>query len=289
MGVDVISRNGYLPLTIKGSICPGVIKLDGSQSSQFVTGVLIVAPLLSGESHIKVTKLQSKPYIEMTLLAMQHFGIRVRHSGFRSFYVVGNQSYKSRSYFVEGDWSAAAFHLVGGAISGEVYLKGLNVYSAQGDRSILPLLKQVGADIEVSQNQIVVRKGKLCSFSFDASDCPDLFPPLVILAAACNGKSIIKGVQRLFNKECDRAEVLKIEMSKIGIRIEINGDFMYVYGGKQITGGVIYSHNDHRIAMAGAIAATIANDTIYVDNHECVQKSYPSFFSDLETITTKRF
>jgi 3-phosphoshikimate 1-carboxyvinyltransferase len=198
--------------------------------------------------------------------------------------VKGNQQIKSSKYIIEGDWSGAAFHLVGAAISGEVKVYGLNPNSLQADKAILKALYKCGAEIIIKEDFIKVKRLQLNSFSFDATDCPDLFPSLVSLASCCKGVSVIKGVRRLINKESNRARSIKLEFAKIGVKVVLKDNHMYIYGSKVIKGAIISSHNDHRIAMALSIMASVSKGPINVTDSEVVAKSYSKFYKDLEIL-----
>ena len=283
LGVKFKSNNGFLPIQIQGPLKGGSITIDGSLGSQFLTGLLISLPLANEDSILTVNNLQSIPYINMTLEIINDFGVNIENINHKKFIIKGNQNYKATNYTVEGDWSNGAFLLVGGAISGHVEVFGLNPHSKQADIAILKALNLAGAKIMISGNSIVVIKSELRGFEFDATHCPDLFPPLVILAAACKGKSTLKGTQRLIHKESNRAIVLQTEMGKIGIKIELEGNNMIVHESK-ITGGDIHSNNDHRIAMAGAIAALRSKNPITIQHAEAINKSYPGFYMDFESL-----
>lgn len=280
LDVQIASNNGFLPLEIKGKIKAGNIEINGSISSQLLTGLLIVLPTLESDSEILVHQLKSKPYIDMTLSIMKAFGVVVEHQNYQKFLIKGNQKYKSVEYDIEGDWSAAAFFLVAGAVKDSVTIDNLNPSSAQADRAILDVLEKVGAKISFTGNTLTIEKDKLNSFSFDATDCPDLFPPLVCLASRCEGLSEIRGVSRLYHKESNRAEVLKTEFAKIGVEISLFGDEMQVLGSR-LKAGTIDSNNDHRIAMAAGIMNLFCKEEISITGKDAVNKSYPNFFNDL--------
>jgi 3-phosphoshikimate 1-carboxyvinyltransferase len=184
---------------------------------------------------------------------------------------------------VEGDWSGAAFLLVAGAIAGRVRVENLKPMSKQADRAILEVLFNVGAKVSIFDKAIEVRKHELNAFHFDATHCPDLFPPLVALASHCKGESRILGVSRLRLKESDRAVTLQQEFSKLGVDITIEGELMRIKGG-EVKGGGVQSHGDHRIAMACAIASLASAGDIEIENAEAVDKSYPKFFEDLNAV-----
>jgi len=283
LGVKSSSAGGFLPLTIHGPIKGGFCEIDGSVSSQLLTGLLMALPLASKDSEIKVNNLKSKPYIDMTIRLLNSFGIKIHNTDYKQFRIPGNQKYIPGSYTVEGDWSGAAFLLVAGAINGNLSIVGLNQESLQSDRAIISALEKAGAHIKINENQIDISKSELKAFDFDATDCPDLFPPLVALASFCTGLSTIKGVSRLIHKESNRGETLKEEFNKMNIKIEIKDDLMLITGGKP-QGAHVESHEDHRIAMAVAVTALGAAGKVYIRDSQCVVKSYPGFFDDLRTL-----
>ena len=283
LDVKCTSTGGYLPLTITGPVKGGVCKIDGSLSSQLLTGLLMSLPLAENDSAISVTNLRSRPYIDMTIKVLMDFGIKISNENYEQFIIPGKQLYNPGNYKVEGDWSGGSFLLVAGAINGNLIVSGLQPDSSQSDAAILKALKYAGADIIVSSENIEVRKSKLIAFDFDATESPDLFPPLVALAAYCKGTTQIKGVSRLAHKESDRGASLTQEFGKMGINIKTEDDLMFVVGGK-VKGARIDSHGDHRIAMAAAVAALGSLGTIFIDNAQCVAKSYPGFFDDLQNL-----
>jgi 3-phosphoshikimate 1-carboxyvinyltransferase len=283
LGVKCSSTGGFLPLTIQGPITGGKIEIDGSISSQLLTGLLMALPLAETDSEIKVKNLKSKPYIDMTIQILRSFGIVVYNNDYKLFQIPGKQKYIPQSYTVEGDWSGGAFLLVAGAINGELTVKGLRTDSMQSDMLILNALEKAGAKIRFSENHIEISKSELKSFEFDATESPDLFPPLVALASYCEGITNIRGVSRLIYKESDRAATLRDEFEKMNIKIEIIDDLMSVTGG-QPGGARVESHDDHRIAMAAAVAALGATGRVYIRDSQCVAKSYPVFFEDLRSL-----
>ncbi|MDQ1349926.1 MAG: 3-phosphoshikimate 1-carboxyvinyltransferase [Acidobacteriota bacterium] len=288
LGVGVTTTNGCPPLKVKGPMMGGEAEVDGSVSSQFLTGLLMALPKAPKDSRLTVTNLKSTPYIDMTLALLGAFGVQVRHVNYETFFINGNQIYACQKgeYRVEGDWSGAAFLLVAGAVAalaGGVTVTGLNRASPQADRKIIEALSSAGALVEMTGDSVTVRKDKLNGFYFDATHCPDLFPPLVALACNCEGTTVITGVERLVHKESNRAMVLEKEFSALGANIRIVGNRMEIEGGK-LKGGVVDSHNDHRIAMAAAVAALNAQGDVTIQGDECVAKSYPDFFEDLKKI-----
>ena len=283
LGARFNSNNGFLPFSVQGPLKGGFAGIDGSVSSQLLTGLLMALPLAAADSEIKVKNLKSKPYVAMTLQLLSDFGIEVENDNFENFRIRGNQLYKPCEYSIEGDWSGAVFMMVAGAISGVTTIKGLKLDSLQSDKAILEALSLAEVSFMATEDSIEVVKSKLRAFEFDATDCPDLFPPLAALAANCIGQSIIKGVGRLIHKESNRALTISRELKNLGIKVEITGDEMHITGGK-ISGGECDSHNDHRIAMMISVLALNAGSPVTITNAECVNKSYPAFFEHLKKL-----
>ena len=199
------------------------------------------------------------------------------NTDYNLFHIPGNQKYIPHNYTVEGDWSGGAFLLVAGAINGQLCIKGLSRDSKQSDMSIINALEKAGAKMNISEDQIEISKSELKAFEFDATESPDLFPPLVALASYCKGVSTIKGVSRLIYKESDRAKTLKEEFGKMNIKIEINDDMMFVTGG-QPQGARVESHDDHRIAMAVAVASLGATGRVLYQRFSMCCKIVSWFF-----------
>jgi 3-phosphoshikimate 1-carboxyvinyltransferase len=301
LGISIQSNNGKLPLKIKGPLQPKDITIDGSLSSQFLTGLLMAfAKAATSPVTITVDNLKSKPYIDLTLQVMKHFGYDVVNNEYKTFSFkpssfdyaqdgVKNPSTTLREYTVEGDWSGGAFLLVAGAVSGNITVKGLDVFSTQADKAILKALIDSGCNISIEEKEILVGlpsigvKG-LKPFHFDATDCPDLFPPLVALASFCNGTTAIEGVNRLAHKESNRGLTLQEEFGKMGITIKLQDDLMLVEGGSTVTGATVHSHHDHRIAMACAVAALGATGAIVIGEAEAINKSYPDFYEHIKSL-----
>lgn len=282
-GVTCTSNKGFLPLTIKGPISGGKCEIDGSISSQLLTGLLMALPLTKKDSIINVNDLKSKPYIDMTLQVLEKCGIVVTNENYSRFIIPGNQKYNPVRMEIESDWSGGAFLLVAGAISGEVTVEGLRSDSRQSDKAILTALDRAGVKMSMTENSITVNRSDLKAFEFDSTESPDLFPPLVTLASYCKGTTGIKGAGRLIHKESNRAAALVEEFAKLNIRVEVSNDYMIVNGGKP-EGAKVNSHEDHRIAMALATAALASSDRIAIKDSHCIGKSYPGFFDDLKKI-----
>ena len=284
--VKISTTSGKLPLTLQGPMVPCNIELDGSLSSQFLTGFLIAfANAVIEQTTITVHNLKSRPYIDLTLSLMKDFGYQVDNNDYKSFLVYPkNIVHKDLKIAVEGDWSGAAFLLVAAAISGKVSVSGLQQLSTQGDKRIQEALVAAGASVTWNDNKIQVRKNELIAFNFDATECPDLFPPLVALAACCSGTSVIIGTKRLTHKESNRAITLQEEFAKLGVIIHLAGDEMHIEGSTRIKGGNVYTHEDHRIAMALAVVATVTKEPIILEDARVVNKSYPGFYKHLEQL-----
>jgi len=286
LGVRCKSNAGLLPLNLEGPLKPASITIDGSLSSQFLTGLLFAYSAAGARDVTIIAEhLNSKPYIDLTLQVMKDFGLTVPVESTPGAYTFPAAAdfplhREELIYTVEGDWSGAAFLLVGAAIGGNATVKGLDVFSTQADKAILQALMQAGAQMSIEPQSIEVRKAPLRPFHFDARHCPDLFPPLVALAAYCDGKSVIEGVNRLAHKESNRALTLQEEFRKLGIVIQLQDDLMIVEGGP-VKPATVSSHGDHRIAMACAVAALSASGDVAIEGAEAVSKSYPAFWNHL--------
>ena len=233
----------------------------------------------------------SKPYIDLSLKVLQDFGYSITNNNYESFTIHPTiQQASTIKYTVEGDWSGAAFLLVAGAISGAITVKGLDITSTQSDKKILEALQDSGCRLSIQDKQIEVGPASLKAFHFNATDCPDLFPPLVALAAYCEGKTVIEGVSRLAHKESDRGITLQDEFGKMGLEIILQADLMIINGGKGLKGAHVHSRHDHRIAMACATAGLRTDGEVVIDEAEAINKSYPDFFKHIEklgaTVTT---
>ena len=286
LGVKVRDGGGFLPIEVQGPIHGGEVEVDGSISSQFITGLLLSLPLAEEDTTLKVDSPVSTPYIDMTIDTARLFGIEIMHKegDYTEFFIEGGQKYTPADISIEGDWSGASTILVAGAIAGEVTVKNISTLSKQADTAIIRALERAGAGIVIEHDSVTVSKRPLKAFNFDATNCPDLFPALAALAAACEGVSTIIGTNRLRHKESDRAETLRQEYEKLGIEIDIDEeDVMKIRGGK-ISPASVYSHGDHRIAMSLAVSALRCDGQVVIREAECVEKSYPTFFEDLESI-----
>ena len=290
LGVEIHSNSGKLPIMLRGPLHPKNITVNGSMSSQFLTGLLFAfAKACKAPVNIRVKDLSSRPYIDLTISVLNYFGFQVDNENYETFTLHPRKALMAHSikYTVEGDWSNAAFLLVAGAVSGEITLAGADLNSKQGDKNIMEALYDCGAEVKIHEREITVKKNKLKAFDFDATHSPDLFPPLVALAAYCQGTSTIKGVNRLLFKESNRALTLRNEFKKMNVDIELNGDLMLIKGGREVKGAKVSSNNDHRIAMACAVAALGAKGNTTIHDADAINKSYPGFYKDLKELKAR--
>jgi 3-phosphoshikimate 1-carboxyvinyltransferase len=241
-------------------------------------------PAAAKNSLVKVEKLVSKPYIDLTISILGEFGIEIVNENYSIFKIPGNQKYQSGEFTVEGDWSGAAFLMVMGAIGGEIEIYGLDSASTQADKAIFYALSLAGANVRQGAYSIIVSGGNLKGFEFDISDCPDLAPPLAALALACEGKTVISGTQRLLSKESNRSEALQQTLLSLGARIDCFENRMEIEGGHRLNGGTVDSYNDHRIAMTLAVAALLSEGPVIINKMESINKSYPGFVKDFSML-----
>lgn len=291
LGASCATAGGLPPVRVRGPLRGGHSRVDGHESSQFVTGLLIALAAAKEDSVLEVEGLVSGGYVDLTIDTMRGFGVEARRLPGGRFEIRGSQAFLPTSFEVEGDWSGAAFLLVAAAIAarqGPLSIQGLKLDSSQPDRAILRALESAGAALKVEPTGLSVRRSRLEGFEFDATECPDLFPPLVALASACGGQTLLRGATRLRGKESDRAAVLREEFGKLGVEIRVEGDLMRIAGRGRVEGGSVDSHGDHRIAMAAAVASLIAEGEVQIEGAECVAKSWPEFFEDFEGIRLPR-
>lgn len=277
---------GGLPLTISGKLRPGVFELPGNISSQFITGLLLALPLLDGDSRIVLTTpLESSAYVDMTIETMKKFGVNIETKE-NCYFVKGNQKYTKCIYTTEADWSQAAFLLALGALCGNdegVNCKGLNLKSHQGDRKIVDILKNFGANISFDGG-VTAKPSQLHGCEIDACEIPDLVPVLAAIGALSEGTTIIKNAARLRIKESDRLHAITVGLSALGADIKETSDGLIINGKSELRGGVADGFNDHRIVMALSVAATRCKNKVTIKGSECINKSYPAFFNDCNSL-----
>lgn len=290
LGVSCTSEKGFQPLRIQGPLRSQRAYIDAEGSSQLITGLLIAMPLLKGNTELRIENLVSSGYLDLTIDVAAHFGVRIQKLGDGDIFAFeGGQSYRASSIDVEGDWSGAAFLAVAAAIAGTqegLSIEGLANRTSQPDKAIVDVLLSAGATVRQVDDAFIVFPGELKPFSFDATDCPDIFPPLAALAGAIAGVSTIKGVYRLASKESNRATALQSMLANLSVRTELDGDTMAIHGG-QLRSGRVASCGDHRIAMAAAVAALAVEGDVHIEGAECVSKSWPGFFEILDSIRAR--
>ncbi|MBA3829767.1 MAG: 3-phosphoshikimate 1-carboxyvinyltransferase [Taibaiella sp.] len=287
LGVSLVNFEGFIPYSIKGPLHAADIEIDGAASSQFLTGILFAFAHTAKERVvIKVNSLKSKPYIDLTLDILNRFGKTILHNNYKEFYIdpVLFQHKGTVSITIEGDWSSAACWMVAGAIGGNITISGLDTKSTQADKGILDVLVNAGVIINRENNSITVSKSTISGFEYDATNSPDLFPILSILAAYSKGESLITGVHRLWNKESNRAESITEMLHLFDVPYSIEEDDMCINGRGWCDGATVDACNDHRIVMAAAIAALRADGPVTIVGAKAVSKSYPDFFKDLASL-----
>lgn len=282
----VFSPINVFPVKISGEMTSGEFTIKGNISSQFITGLLFALPLLNGDSIINVIPpVESRPYIDMTLNTLKKFGITVTEKS-NSFFIPGGQKYASPGTVEsEGDWSNSAFFLTAGAVSGRVTVTGLDVSSVQGDKQILTILKEMGAEITVEQGSITVKKGDLHGINIDARNIPDLVPIISVAAAAANdGETVITGAERLKIKESDRLTAVYESFNALGVDISKTDDGLVINKTGIVGGGAVSGYNDHRMVMALSVLSAVSSGDIILRGAEAVNKSYPNFFEDFSSL-----
>lgn len=287
--IQYFNDNGNLPVTVNGRLTPGTYKLPGDVSSQFVSGLLFVLPMLNGDSVIEITSpLESSAYVDMTINCLAKFGIEIENEGgqHRRYLVKGKQRYQAQDSQVEGDWSQAAFWTVGGSLGEKITCAGVNVNSLQGDQAVVSIMERMGAAIVQDANSVTVSGGHTKATVIDAANCPDIIPVLTVLAAISEGTTKIINAGRLRIKECDRLAAMTSELNKMGAAITEEPEGLTIIGKPEgLKGGVqVDAWNDHRIAMSLAIAAQKCAEPIRLTGAESVAKSYPTFWEDYKSV-----
>ena len=287
--IQYFSDNGNLPVTVNGRLTPGTYKLPGDVSSQFVSGLLFVLPLLNGDSVIEITSpLESSAYVDMTINCLAKFGVQVENEKgeHRRYLVPGKQHYVAQDSQVEGDWSQAAFWTVGGSLGASITCQGVNVNSLQGDQAVVSIMERMGAKLQQDANSVTVNGGATKATVIDAANCPDIIPVLTVLAAVSEGTTKIINAGRLRIKECDRLAAMTSELNKMGAAITEEPEGLTIVGKPEgLRGGVkVDAWNDHRIAMSLAIAAQKCAGPIILSGAESVAKSYPTFWEDYKSV-----
>lgn len=283
--ISYLYRENVLDLYIRGQLKGGEFEIPGDVSSQFISGLLFALPLMDDDSKIIITSpLQSKGYIDLTLQMLNQYGIQIINHDYQEFIISGGQRYQPCDYTVEADFSQAAFYLVAGALGNHVSIQGLNLQSQQGDKEAIDILERMGCKMTPVDNGYQIYPGILSATTIDGSQCPDIIPVIALACALSEGVSEIKNIGRLRIKECDRLRATVEVINQLGGIAKENEDSMIIEGVSSLQGGQVLSYNDHRMAMMEAIASTVCEDAVVIDNKECVQKSYPSFWEHFESL-----
>lgn len=283
----VCKTEGGLPLEIKGQLKSGIFEIPGNVSSQFITGLLLALPILEGDSEIVLTSpLESVGYIAMTIRTMKQFGVNIQATE-KGWHIKGGQSYKTCDYTTDGDWSQAAFFMVLGAISGKVTVKGVAKDSTQGDKKCAEILAEFGAKVTQRDNEVTVEKGELKAVTIDASQIPDLVPVLSVCAAFAEGTTKIINAERLRIKECDRLKATAELLNNLGGKVKELSDGLEITGVSSLKGGNVNGYNDHRIVMSAAVCAARSDEDITATFAMSINKSYPDFYIDYNSIGGK--
>ena len=286
LGVDAHGEAGYPPITVcgKGGICGGETMLPGHVSSQFVSALLLVAPMTRSTLTIRVTTpLQSWPYVKMTMDAMEFFGVKASASPGRDVFTAPTRKYTASKVNVEGDWSSASYLLAAGAVGGEVTVGNLDTGSSQADTAILDILSRMGAELTVKGDEVTCSRSQLKAVKTDFSDYPDLFPIVSALCTVAEGTSELTGLGRLRLKESDRVAAMAKGLTRMGADVAEDGGAVRIKGGR-VRGAELNPYNDHRIAMSLGILALAAEGETTILDAGCVTKSYPGFWSHLERL-----
>ena len=276
-------------IEIEGKIKAKEYFIDGNISSQFISGLLFTLPLLEENSIININPpFESASYIDLTMEVLKEFGITINKVTPLRFEIQGGQKYIAKDYKVEGDFSQLAFFAVLGALNNDLKCIGVKHNSKQGDKAIIDILKKSGVKIEEIEEGYLIHKGKIKDCEIDLGDCPDLGPILNVLAMYGEGEFKIFNASRLRLKESDRISAMEEELKKLGVEIETTKDEIKILGKKNYLGNIeVFGHKDHRIVMSLAIAGTMLEKPIIIDGAEAVEKSYPKFFQDLESLNVK--
>ncbi len=286
-----LSPQGSNPLRVSGQLAAGEYTIDGGVSSQYITGLLLALPMLHETSRLVITgRLESRPYVDITLKVLKSFGIEIKETlrpaeDVASVFEIPGAAWESSAAqpvtSVEGDWSNAAFFLAAGALTDKpVTVTGCDLSSPQGDRAIAELLREFGAIVETGEDSITVRRGTLTGISIDAANIPDLVPILSVVAAYAEGTTVIRNIERLRIKESDRVATVTELLTHLGSHCTATESELRIEGSPSLPGGTVSSHNDHRIAMAAAIASLGTTGPVEILDPMAVTKSYPGFYED---------
>ncbi len=290
--VQYLENEGYPPIAIRNTgILGGKIQIDGSISSQFLTALLMSAPLASDDMEIEIIgDLVSKPYIDITLAMMKDFGVTVSHQNYQTFMVKGNQRYISpQKYLVEGDASSASYFLAAGAIKGRVKVTGIGKNSIQGDRLFADVLEKMGTKITWGEDFIQAEQGELRGVDMDMNHIPDAAMTIATTALFAEGETVIRNIYNWRVKETDRLTAMATELRKVGAEVEEGEDFIRIQplALDQFQHAEIATYNDHRMAMCFSLVA-LSNTAVTILDPKCTAKTFPTYFEEFEKIRHSR-
>ena len=286
IGFEVNADNNKLPLKIsKSESFPSIIEIDGSEGSQFISGIMMRSLKSQIDTAIRIKNMNSRPYIDLTIKTIEQFDGKVNKVNGSTFIIPGGQFLHVKNVILEGDWSNMAFHFAGAALNGEILISGLSTLSTQADKIILDVLKKFGAKVVIEKSsKIKVSRALKNPFQIDLTDAPDLFPVLAVLACGANGVSILQGTHRLVNKESNRLQSICNMLDVFKVNYQLISNELHINGMGRVNGGNVKTYEDHRIAMAAICAGTIADNAIIIDNEECINKSYKNYFKQMDGI-----
>lgn len=271
-------------IILAGTLSPDTYPIPGNVSSQFISGLMFALPLLNGDSKIAITSpLESAEYVDLTIEMLRHFQIRIEKVE-DGFLIPGNQTYRSATIDVESDYSQLAFFAVAGMLSGPITCKRFLPGSLQPDRRIIEIVRAMGGSVTEKKGEYTFSKSKTIGRSIDVSQCPDIAPVLALLGALSEGLTTIDNAQRLRLKETNRIKTTSDSLIALGVPVEVNETAFVVTGVPALNGGVFDSFGDHRIAMTLAVAAIRAKAPVVIKNAEAINKSYPNFFKDYQSL-----
>jgi 3-phosphoshikimate 1-carboxyvinyltransferase len=280
-GISYAVEKDKPSLTVLGKLKPDTFEIPGSISSQFISGLLFALPLLENNSNIVITTpLESKAYIDLTIDVLEKFNISIENRNYEQFFIKGNQTYKATDYSIEGDFSQGAFWLVAGLFGDNITCLNLDIDSNQGDKYIIDIIRKMGAKPVIGKNFIKIESSPTFGTTIDAAQCPDLVPAVAVLGALSQGTTEIINAGRLRLKESDRLKAISSELGRLGAKIAELPDGLIIEGQNMLEGGIVYSWNDHRIAMALAISSARCRRPLIIKGSDAINKSYPGFWKD---------
>lgn len=284
LGAECGSDNGNPPVTVKGPSRGGDVRIRGDVSSQFITSLMMVSPMLASDSRITVEgRTVSAPYLDVTAHMMGLFGAGIRRRK-STFKVEGGTGYTPCDYSVPSDFSSAAFPLAAGALGGRVTAEGMDQEDPQGDRRFVDILRRMGAEVTVNGREVTVAKGGSDGCDVDMADIPDLFPVLAVVLSTANGESRLYGAPHLRFKESDRIEATVDMINALGGDADATEDGCVIRGRERLSGGHIDHKGDHRIFMSAAIASMVCDGPVTMEEDGCYKVSYPDFVDQMRSL-----